>query len=108
MPDWNGFQIPVADLRLVFERILGHVEETNGDEITLREDYFYSLPAPGLYDVSNDPPEPTIGQLTESWENLTSTPSADRTTNWEFVWLGDLLRAIGHLLPDGEPRSADR
>ncbi|GGL92895.1 hypothetical protein GCM10009706_34220 [Curtobacterium citreum] len=108
MPEWNGLQIPVTDLRLVFDRILQHVEHANGESVVLREDYFYSLPAPGLYDVSSNPPEATIGQLTESWDNLTSAPAADRTLNWELVWLGDVLRAIGHLLPEGEQRSADR
>ncbi|MFJ3384771.1 MULTISPECIES: hypothetical protein [unclassified Curtobacterium] len=108
MPEWNGLQIPVTDLRLVFDRILAHVEHANGESILLREDYFYSLPAPDLYDVSSDPPKATIGQLTESWDNLISTPDADRTLNWELVWLGDVLRAIGHLLPEGERRSTDR
>ncbi|WP_229727925.1 hypothetical protein, partial [Curtobacterium luteum] len=80
----------------------------NGESVVLREDYFYSLPAPGLYDVSSDPPEATIGQLTESWDNLTTAPAADRTLNWELVWLGDVLRAIGHLLPEGKQHSTGR
>ncbi len=81
MPEWNGLQIPVTDLRLVFDRILQHVEHASGESVVLREDYFYSLSAPGLYDVSSNPPEATIGQLTESWDNLTSAPAADRTLN---------------------------
>ena len=105
VPEWNGLQIPVGDLRRVFERILEHVEQTTGETVTLHEDYFYSLPAPELYDVGNDAPEPTIGQLTESWDNLTSHSDSDWTVNWEFVWLGDILRAVGHLLPEGGSRS---
>ncbi|MGL3200397.1 MULTISPECIES: hypothetical protein [Curtobacterium] len=108
MREWNGIHISVTDLRLVFDRVLAHVEHVNGESFVLRADYFYSLPAPDLYDVSSDPPEPTIGQLTESWGNLTSAKDADQTLNWELVWLGDVLRAIGHLLPDREQRSTDR
>ncbi len=108
MREWNGLQIPVADLRLVFDRILAHVERVNGESVVLCADSFSSLPAPNLYDVSSDPPEPTIGQLTESWDDLTSAMDPDRTVMWELVWLGDVLRAIGHLLPDGEQRSTDR
>jgi hypothetical protein len=108
MREWNGLQIPVTDLRLVFDRILAHVEHVNGESVGLRKDYFYPLPAPDLYDVSSDPPEPTIGQLTESWDNLMSAMDADRTLSWELVWLGYVLRAIGHLLPEGEQRSTDR
>lgn len=108
MRAWNGLQIPVTDLRLVFDRILEHVEHVNGESVVLREDYFYSLAAPDLYDMSSDPLEPTIGQLTESWDNLTWAMDDNRTSNWELGRLGDVLRAIGHLLPDGEQRSTDR
>jgi len=97
MSERNGLQITTADLRLVFERVLSHVEQTNGGAVTLGEDYFYSLPSPDLYDVLDDPPEPTIGQLTESWDNLTRNSAADSPLVWELVWLGDILRAIGHL-----------
>ncbi|GAA2027278.1 hypothetical protein GCM10009819_08340 [Agromyces tropicus] len=60
----------------------------------LPEDYFYSVPFPGLYDVLSEAPELTIGQLTESWENLHRT---DQGVRWELVLLGDVLKAIGHL-----------
>lgn len=64
--------------------------------MTLREDYFYSFPSPGVYDVTHDPPEPTIGQLTETWGNLHGDRDVDSTIGIELVWLGDLLRALGH------------
>jgi hypothetical protein len=108
MPEWSGLQISVTELRLVFDRILEHVEHGSGGTVVLREDHFYSLPAPNLYDMSSGPPEATIGQLTESWDNLTSSPVVGLRSNWEFVWLGDVLRAIGHLPPEGEERSIAR
>jgi len=71
-----------------------HIESTQGDQVTLPEDYFDPLPAPGLYNVLEDAPDPTIGQLTESLDSLRR---GDDTITYELVWLGDVLKAVGHL-----------
>lgn len=96
MDSWSGLKIETQELRDVCERLIDHLERTQGESVTLREDYFYSLPSPGVYDVTRDPPEPTIGQLTETWDNLHRNRDADSTIAFELVWLGDLLRALGH------------
>lgn len=97
MDSWSGLKIDTGELREVFDRLVTHLEQTRGESVTLHEDYFYSLPSPEIYDVTSDPPSPTIGQLTESWTNLHRTQDIDSTTTFELVWLGDLLKALGHL-----------
>ena len=52
------------------------------------------MPFPEIYDVLGDAPKLTIGQLTESWEDRLRT---DASVQWELVWLGDVLKPIGHL-----------
>ncbi len=75
-------------------RLLDDLESTHGEAVILPEDSFYTVPFPGLYDVLSAAPELTIGQLTESWANLQRD---DASVDWELVWLGDVLKAIGHL-----------
>ncbi|WP_246200904.1 hypothetical protein [Agromyces allii] len=96
MEPWNGLTIDTGDLREVFDRLITHLEQTRGATVTLQEDYFYSMPYPEIYDVMKPPPSPTIGQLTESWANLHGK-ALDSTVTFELVWLGDLLKALGHL-----------
>lgn len=91
----DGLRIEVRELREVVDRLFAHLEETSGDGVTLHEDYFYSVPFPEIYDVLSGPPQLTIGQLTESWENLQRARGG--AIGWELVWLGDVLKAIGHL-----------
>jgi len=95
MGEWNGLEIPLGQLREVFDRVLTHIEEQNGLTVSLTEDYFFSVPFPEIYDVGPEQPQLTIGQLTETWGNLQR--ELDDTLTWEAVWLGDLLKAIGHL-----------
>lgn len=96
MEPWSGLIIDTGELREVFERLVTYLEQTRGASVTLREDYFYSMPYPEIYDVMKPPPTPTIGQLTESWANLHRAEDVDSTVTFELVWLGDLLKAIGH------------
>ena len=76
MDSWSGLKIDIRELREVFERLITHLEQTRGESVTLHEDYFYSLPFPGIYEVTNDPSSPTIGQLT----NRGRTSTAPRTS----------------------------
>ncbi|MCD2444232.1 hypothetical protein LQ757_18270 [Agromyces sp. SYSU K20354] len=94
---WSGLTIDTRELRDVFERLITHLEQTRGESVTLHEDYFYSMPYPEIYDVLNGPPSPTIGSLTETWDNLQGDKDIDSTIMFELVWLGDLLKALGHL-----------
>ncbi|GAA2054990.1 hypothetical protein [Leifsonia soli] len=97
MEPWDGLTIDTGELREVFERLVTHLEQTRGASVTLHEDYFYSMPYPEIYDVMKDPPALTIGQLTESWANLHRAEDGDSTVTFELVWLGDVLKALGHL-----------
>jgi hypothetical protein len=92
----EGLTIATCELRDVFERLLAHLESQNGEAVTLTEDYFYSIPVPDIYNVHRSAPEPTVGQLTESWAHIQGR-EADSTVTFEFVWFGDLMKAIGHL-----------
>jgi hypothetical protein len=91
------FLIPVEDLRRVAERLLDHVRSAEGDVVELHEDMFWSIPPDALYDVYQQPPELTIGQLTESWDNLGKLMhDGEQPAGLDLVWLSDVLRAIGH------------
>jgi len=57
---------------------------------------FWSIPPDALYDVYQEPPELTIGQLTESWDNLRRLGEDEPGFGLDLVWLSDVLRAIGH------------
>ncbi|MDQ0893948.1 hypothetical protein [Agromyces ramosus] len=94
--DWN-LKIELSELRRAIDRVLDHVEEENGGTVTIPADYFWSVPASDIYDVSA-PPELTIGQLSESWDNLNEERAgmSKHTISFASVWLGDIMKAIGH------------
>lgn len=88
--------IAVADLRHIFDALATHLDDVAGSEIALTESMFWAIPAPDLYDVYQEPQRLTIGQLSESWANLAAIlddPSS--ATAYAFVWLADVLRAVG-------------
>ncbi|TYL53782.1 hypothetical protein [Agromyces mariniharenae] len=97
MSDEWMLDIELRELRRAIELILRHIEATNGPRLAIAAEEFWSVTAPAIYDVSTTP-ELTIGQLSESWENLRDERDGndDDTISYAAVWLGDLLKAIGH------------
>lgn len=89
--------IDTRELRRIFDRVITHIEESNGSTVKLDYDFFFSVPFPEIYAVDTvQHPMLTIGQLTESWANLRRTDEPGETIAFDAVWLGDLLKAIGH------------
>ena len=94
--DWT-LEIDLSELRQAIECVLDHVEQANGKSLSLPADYFWSVAPPGIYDPSS-PPDLTMGQLSESWRNLSRerAGTSEQTRTFAAVWLGDLMKAIGH------------
>ena len=94
--DWY-LTIEIGELRRAIERVLDHVEQQHGSGVAIPADYFWSVPAPETYDVSSAP-ELTVGQLSESWDNVMKERNGDNgdTISFALVWLGDVMKAIGH------------
>lgn len=88
--------VPVEVLRRATAVLLAHVERSEGAEVALEKDYFWAIAPEQLYDVYNEPSELTIGQLTESLDNLRAIIDDPSTSiSYALVWLADLMRAIG-------------
>lgn len=70
-----------------------------GPRRSVDTDYFWSIPPDAIYDVYEQPSELTIGQLTESMDNVRSvTANPEDAISYALVWMGDVLRATGHKL----------
>lgn len=89
--------VSVELLRKIMNRALDHVRDVGGDTIHLERDFFWSISPDELYDVYTRPEELNIGQLTESWGNLTALQQdSEPVVAYAFVWIADVLRALGH------------
>ncbi len=100
MLDMTGdpLHVPLAELREAFDIVLNHIEAaTKSSAVDLEEDYFWSIPPATQYDVYDSPADLTIGQLSESWQNIKDLlADPDHVVGYHLVWLADVLRAMGH------------
>lgn len=90
--------ISTSELRAALNAIVDHLESTHGSTLSVPVEYFWSIPAPDLYDVEVKPPVESIGQVSESWDNVKALRAGnnDDTISYSSVWLGEVLTAIGH------------
>lgn len=95
--NWT-LNIDVEELRRALTAVLDHVEDINGPVVSIPHDYFWSVAYPEKYDVLSDPPELTIGQLSESWGNASElrAGTTENVTSFDGEWLGEVLAAIGN------------
>lgn len=66
----TDLEVPVATLRHAAEVLLQHLESVTGSTIRLDTDYFWAIPREQRNDPCSRPSELTIGQLTESLDNV--------------------------------------
>ncbi|WP_327070413.1 hypothetical protein [Kitasatospora sp. NBC_01302] len=90
-------EIPLDRLREVLDLLVRHVSaQAPGGRLALPADAFWSIPTASLTDICAEPPEPTIGMVSESWHGLEAMLTDEgRVIGHGFVWLADVLRAIG-------------
>lgn len=89
-------QVKVDELRRVFELLMAHIAKSGDGRLATSRDYFWSIPAADRYDVYKEPNEFTIGQVSESWDNLRGMlEGRSEALGYGLVWLADVLRAIG-------------
>lgn len=93
----EDLDIPREKLQQVLEVLLDHVYAQQGTSVTVQEDFFWDVAPDDVYNPYEEPAELTLGQLTESWDNLEKILSGDKPVlGYGLVWLGDVLRVIGH------------
>ncbi|MGA5817559.1 hypothetical protein ACPC54_06830 [Kitasatospora sp. NPDC094028] len=93
--------VSLAELRAAVDVLLRHLEAgAAGGAVALEADYFWAVPPRETYDVTREPGELTIGQVSESWQHLRAlVADQDGAVGHHLVWLADVLRAIGREHP---------
>ncbi|SFT33741.1 hypothetical protein SAMN04487904_101236 [Actinopolyspora lacussalsi subsp. righensis] len=83
------------ELKKIFDDLLEHAS-VGRENLEIETDYYWSVPAALRDKVYDDSPELTIGQVSESWENLREILRGESDPiGYGLVWLGDVLHVIG-------------
>lgn len=93
-------RVLIKDLREISNRLLDHVESLGVKEVDLPEDYYWTLPADQLYNPALTAPNPSLGQLTDDWNELQLIKRGERPpVAIALSWLAAIMRAVGeHIL----------
>ena len=90
-------QVSERALREAFELLKRHVSaRSEGGQIAIHNDAFWSVPVTSMNDIYSDPPELTIGTVSDAWHNVERMIDDEaRVVGYGLVWLADVIRAIG-------------
>lgn len=87
--------ISVKDLRAAANRLFDHLQESGRDVVNISSDYYWAIPAESLYNISIQPSDFTIGQLSDDFRELKQIVEGNEPLSYALVWLAAVLRAVG-------------
>jgi hypothetical protein len=97
--------IDICELRSILTLLLDSTEEY-GSQIEVSADYYWDVPKEARYDTYDSPPELTIGQLSDDWNELQRIRHGQSPAiPYALVWLAAVIRRIGEELPADVPMS---
>lgn len=89
-------RITTDELRGISERLLAHLERNGIESVEVSEDYYWDVPTGSRYDPYKQPPELSLGQLSEDWRELHRILQGEsEPISYALVWLASILRAVG-------------
>ncbi|MFJ4092775.1 hypothetical protein ACIPYS_14420 [Kitasatospora sp. NPDC089913] len=95
-PTEPSVRIPLAELRRVLDVLVRRAEAQASEGRIAVADPYWSVPTAEAADLYGGPPQLTLGMTSEAWEQLRRMAEDEsRTVGYGFVWLGDVLRAVG-------------
>lgn len=66
------------------------------ESVDLREDYYWSIPRQQRLDVTKEPTEHTLGQLSDDLNELARIDNGEvEPVSYALVWLSSVLREVG-------------
>lgn len=93
--------VDIGQLRRAAEIALKELERVSGSKARLERDFFWVIPSEERFNPYERPMNATVGQLSELIDHVAALDSdPERVSRQHLVWIGELLMAIGELLPD--------
>jgi hypothetical protein len=86
----------INELRRITARLYDHLEERGVKRVELGGDYYWSIPREQRLDVTKEPTEHTLGQLSDDLSELARIGNGDaEPIAYALVWLSSVLRELG-------------
>lgn len=86
--------IDLGEVRTAAMRILDQCEQELGRRVVSDLDYYWHLPVDSAFDMSEEPPELTVGQLSDDLRELSSMRPGESIAWHDLAHLIGVLRAL--------------
>lgn len=89
-------EIDLERLRVAIDVLIGNTVRNVGPVVTVDVDEFWTVPNDDAFELGGEP-QLTIGSVSESWAQAQKvTSDGDATVGYGYVWIADVLRALGY------------
>lgn len=89
-------KVNVAELRIVANKLLDHLEATGHAEVGVDVDFYWEISSKQRYEPYVEPGPLSMGQLSDDWTELKRIAEGQALpVSYALVWLASILRRIG-------------
>jgi len=87
--------IKLDEIEKITLLLLSKLREKNGNEIALKNDYYWSIPADDMYNPYQEPKHITVGQLSDDLANVQRLcESPDDAISYDLERIASILKAL--------------
>ncbi len=88
--------VSIEELRAISTKLIDHLESLGITTVEIEDDYYWTFPKDQLYDPTLTTPDPSLGQLTDDWNELQLINRGERPpVAIALSWLAAIMRAVG-------------
>lgn len=96
----SSFRISLAELSAATKIVLDRLIEREGEWIDIDRDYYWEFLNDDQFDISKDPNEFSVGQLSEDWMRVQETlAEGAEPIGYSLIWAASLMKLLGKKFP---------
>ena len=91
--------INIKELQDIITQLTTIFAKKNGNDIKIENDYYWNLSSEEIYDLTKEPIDFSLGQLTDDWETLKRATQSDTLVPYDLQRVSKILRALSEENP---------
>ena len=89
-------EVSIQELRSATDKLFAHLSESGRATVSIKHDYYWSIPKECRHDPYSQPTDLTLGQLSSDLAELRRIiDGSGEPLAFALVWLAEVIREIG-------------
>jgi hypothetical protein len=90
----SSIKVNIDELQKITSLLLSKLKDSKGNEIEIKNDYYWDIAEDEIYNPYEDPKNITLGQLSDDLEEIQRLPKSDNAIMYDLKRLSNILKVL--------------